>query len=346
METTAGKNAPSDKNHFAVAPGVTGIKIVFVNLFLVSNPDGSWVLVDAGLYGSAGKIKHIAEGLYGKGTRPTAIILTHGHFDHVGALKELAAEWQVPIYAHPLEMPYLTGLSAYPPPDPTVGGGAMAYMAWLYPKKPIDVTGQIQPLPQDGSVPGLTGWQWLHTPGHTAGHISLFRASDRTLIVGDAFSTREPESVIAVVTDKKEVHGPPAYYTSDWAAAGRSVELLADLRPETVASGHGMPMNGETMLFELDELVHYFDQLAVPTSGRYVNEPAVTDERGVVRLPPAIHNPAVPKALVTAGLVALAGMAAFAISRRKNQQKRFLDALDDQPSDYTSYSEETTNNYP
>ncbi len=345
METTAGKRSAQDKNHFPVAPGVTGIKIVFVNLFLVSNSDGSWVLVDAGLYGSAGKIKHIAEGLYGKGAKPTAIVLTHGHFDHVGALKELAAEWQVPIYAHPLEMPYLTGLSAYPPPDPTVGGGAMAYMAWLYPKKPIDVTGYIQSLPSDGSVPGLPGWRWLHTPGHTAGHVSLFRESDRTLIVGDAFTTREPESAIAVMTDKKEVHGPPSYYTSDWIAARRSVELLADLRPETVASGHGMPMQGETMLFELDELVHYFDQLAIPTSGRYVNEPAITDERGVVQLPPPVNNPAVPKALVTAGLVALAGMAAIAISRRK-RQARFLDALDDDTSNYANYSDDTTNNYP
>ncbi|MDQ4139157.1 MAG: MBL fold metallo-hydrolase [Bacteroidota bacterium] len=345
METTAGKLSGKDKNHFPVAPGVTGIKIVFVNLFLVSNSDGSWVLVDAGLYGSAGKIKHIAEGLYGKGTRPTAIILTHGHFDHVGALKELAAEWQVPVYAHPLEMPYLTGLSSYPPPDPTVGGGAMAYMAWLYPKKPIDITGQVQPLPTDGTVPGLPGWRWLHTPGHTAGHISLFRESDRTLIVGDAFSTREPESAIAVVTDRKAIHGPPAYYTSDWVAAQRSVEMLADLRPETVASGHGMPMYGETMLFELDELVHYFDQLAVPSTGRYVNEPAITDERGVVKLPPPVTNPAVPKALVTAGLVALAGMAVIAISRRK-RSTRFIDALDDDTSSYPTYVDDTTNNYP
>ncbi|QMU29840.1 MBL fold metallo-hydrolase [Adhaeribacter radiodurans] len=344
METTTGKLSTKDKNHFPVAPGVTGVKIVFVNLFLVSNSDGSWVLVDAGLYGSAGKIKHIAEGLYGKGTRPSAIILTHGHFDHVGALKELAAEWQVPIYAHPLEMPYLTGLSSYPPPDSSVGGGAMAYMAWLYPKKPIDVTGQVQALPSDGSVPSLPGWRWLHTPGHTAGHVSLFRDSDRTLIVGDAFSTREPESAIAVVTDRKEIHGPPAYYTSDWEAARSSVEKLADLRPETVASGHGMPMQGETMLFELDELVHYFDQLAVPTTGRYVNEPAVTDERGVVKLPPPVTNPVVPKALVTAGLVALAGMAVIAISRRK-KPARYLDTLEEDPS-YPTYSEETTNNYP
>ena len=339
---TASKTSEKNKPYFPVAPGVVGMKIVFVNLFLISNPDHSWVLVDTGLYGSAHRIKQTAESLFGK-VKPKAIILTHGHFDHVGALKELAAEWQVPIYAHPLEMPYLTGLSNYPPPDPTVGGGGMAYMAWLYPKKPIDMTGQILPFPADGSVPEMPGWRWLHTPGHTAGHVSLFRESDRTLIVGDAFTTREPESVLAVMTDKKEIYGPPSYYTSDWEAARRSVELLADLRPETVASGHGRPMQGETMLFELDELARYFDQLAVPATGRYVDEPAITDERGVVKLPPAPASP-VPKALITAGLVALAGMAAVAITRRK-QKARFLDAADD-PNDYANYADDTTNNYP
>jgi len=35
--------------------------------------------------------------------------MTHGHFDHVGGLKHLAREWDVPIYAHELEMPYLNG---------------------------------------------------------------------------------------------------------------------------------------------------------------------------------------------------------------------------------------------
>ena len=95
-------------NLYTVADGVTGQKIVFVNLYYVTGsdgPSGNWVLVDAGLYGSAGRIKKAAEERFGKGARPSAIILTHGHFDHVGALKELAAEWNVPVYAHHLEIP-------------------------------------------------------------------------------------------------------------------------------------------------------------------------------------------------------------------------------------------------
>src|SRR5689334_4733269 len=122
---------------YHVAPGVTGLKIVFVNVYLASEPgSNSWVLIDTGLKGSAGRIKKAAEAQFGAGSRPEAILLTHGHFDHIGALYDLAEEWDVPVYAHLMEMPYLTGLSSYPPPDPTVGGGAMAFLSWMYPKGP------------------------------------------------------------------------------------------------------------------------------------------------------------------------------------------------------------------
>jgi glyoxylase-like metal-dependent hydrolase (beta-lactamase superfamily II) len=42
-------------------------------------------------------------------------VLTHGHFDHVGSVIELADYWNVPVYAHKLELPYLVGQMDYPP---------------------------------------------------------------------------------------------------------------------------------------------------------------------------------------------------------------------------------------
>src|SRR5690606_10707478 len=131
---------------------------------------------------------------FGKGSRPTAIIMTHGHFDHVGALEDLARRWNVPVYAHPMEMQYLDGTASYPPPDPGVGGGLMARLSPLYPRGPVNVGERLQPLPDDGTVPGMAGWTWIHTPGHTVGHIALWRASDRTLVAGDAFITTNQES--------------------------------------------------------------------------------------------------------------------------------------------------------
>src|SRR4051812_46259884 len=166
-----------DKNfYFNVAPHVWGMKDIFVNIYMIQNEDEkNWVLVDAGLKTSAGKIKRMAASLFGENSKPKCIILTHGHFDHVGSLKKLATEWDVPVYAHYLELPYLTGRSYYPPPDPSVGGGLMAWMSFIYPNKPINMDGKIYALPEDGTVPGLKDWRYIHTPGHAPGHISLFR---------------------------------------------------------------------------------------------------------------------------------------------------------------------------
>jgi glyoxylase-like metal-dependent hydrolase (beta-lactamase superfamily II) len=328
------------ENIYTVADGVLGMKIVFVNLYFVNGsegPGGNWVLVDAGLYGSANRIRKVAEERFGKGARPSAIILTHGHFDHVGALKELATEWNVPIYAHHLEIPYLTGLSSYPPPDPSVGGGGMAYMSFMYPKKPIELGGMVQPLPPDGFVPGLPEWRWFHTPGHSPGHVSFFRERDRTLIAGDAVTTRKPESVLAVITDEPEVCGPPTYFTPDWAAAKASVHTIAALNPNIIATGHGIPMRGERMIDELNELSRMFDEIAVPAHGRYVGHPAVMNEQGVVSLPEAVPNPA-NKVLITAGLVTVAGLAAYAISKRRSNGKQ--SKLESPLDNHTYYGEE------
>jgi glyoxylase-like metal-dependent hydrolase (beta-lactamase superfamily II) len=273
---------------FNVSKGVAGIRILFVNVYMIKNEDNSWVLVDAGLYGSAKRIKQAAEELFGENGSPEAILLTHGHFDHVGALKELAEEWNVPVYAHSMETPYLTGLSSYPPPDPTVGGGAMAYMSWLYPKKPISLGDRLHVYPTDGSAPFLHGWRIIHTPGHSSVHVSLFRESDRTLIAGDAFVTTKQESLRSVISQRKEIHGPPAYFTSDWQAAEVSVRVLNDLHPSIAATGHGVPMQGDLLKKELENLAENFWETGRPSHGRYVNAPAFTNEHGVVALPPPV----------------------------------------------------------
>ena len=251
-----------------------------------SEGSDAWFLVDAGLVTAYDKILKMAEQLFGA-VPPQAIILTHGHFDHVGSLIRLARFWNVPVYAHHLELPYLTGKSSYPPADPWVGGGMMALMADLYPDDPIDISDRVITLPTDGSIlPDFPEWQYFHTPGHAPGHISLWRAKDKTLVSGDALVTTKQESLTSVIFQTSVISGPPKYFTCDWQNAESSVKTLVDLEPAIVASGHGKPMKGEQMNAELAMLRDHFRDRAVPEHGRYADIPAITDDQGVVSVPP------------------------------------------------------------
>ncbi|KAA6432778.1 MBL fold metallo-hydrolase [Dyadobacter flavalbus] len=282
-----------NKSYFEVAEGVWGLTDIFTNVYVIQNkPDNTWVLVDAGLKTAYPKIKLMVNELFGENARPSAIILTHGHFDHTGSLKKLAEEWSVPVYAHYLELPYLTGKSAYPPPDPTVGGGLMSYMADLYPKTGLDLQNRVEAFPGiTPDIPFLPDWKYLHTPGHAPGHVSFWREKDKVLIAGDAFVTTKQESAISVMLQTKVISGPPKYFTYDWYKAEDSVQRLASLLPEVVATGHGKPMSGKEMQEQLMDLAYHFQDVAVPKHGRYVQSPAVADSRGVVVVPKLESEP-------------------------------------------------------
>ncbi len=281
-------HAEDDGKTQEVASDLAYKRLAIVNVLFYGTPgvaDG-WLLIDAGIPGTASIIANAAEARFGKDARPAAIILTHGHFDHVGALETLAERWDVPIHAHPLELPYLDGRSSYPPPDPSVGGGLMALLSPLYPRGPVNVGRWLRPLPADGAVPHMPGWRWLPAPGHTPGQVALWRESDRTLIAADAFITTAQESAYAVAVQQPELHGPPKYYTQNWVAAQSSVQELAKLEPELVVTGHGPAMQGVELRRALHALADHFVQIAVPKDGRYVREPARADESGTVYVPP------------------------------------------------------------
>lgn len=254
-----------------VLPDLFCHTIQIVNICLVGRPDSKdFVLVDAGMPQSADDIISVTEERFGVNNPPKAIILTHGHFDHVGAIIELVKHWQVPVYAHELELPYLTGKERYPEPDPTVEGGMVAKMSLLFPNEPIKLGDHVEVLPTDGSVPHMPSFRWVHTPGHTPGHISLFREEDRALIAGDAFITVKQEYLYKVLTQEQEISGPPRYLTTDWDAARASVEKLEKLHPSVAITGHGLPMSGTQLTDSLQKLVKEFDTIALPDYGKYV----------------------------------------------------------------------------
>ena len=235
------------------APGIAVVPTLIANAYLVGEA-ASWVLVDACTPGNEGRIRHAAERRFGPGSRPRAILLTHCHFDHAGSAGPLADAWGVPIYAHRLELPYLTGQRSYPPfnfSEP----GFFTRIARFFPTSTVNLGTRVlalelekagesacpSPEPQ-GAIPGLPDWEIIETPGHTPGHVAFFRRGDAALLAGDALTTMNLDSFWDTIARRKQVCRPPVPATIDWNDARRSVELLAGLRPALIAAGHGAPM--------------------------------------------------------------------------------------------------------
>ena len=87
----------------------------------------------------------------------------------------------------------------------------------------------------------MPGWEWFHTPGHSPGHVSLWRKSDRTLIAGDAFITVDMSKFTSLLTQKPELTPPPTPATPDWGAARESVGASPASAPSPSPPATGPP---------------------------------------------------------------------------------------------------------
>jgi glyoxylase-like metal-dependent hydrolase (beta-lactamase superfamily II) len=302
-----------------IAADLAHLRTSFSNVYFIGNRH-AWILVDAGVVGYADAIREAAAERFGAESRPRAIVLTHGHFDHSAGALELARRWNVAVYAHPLEFPYLTGKSRYPMKDPTVGG-AMAFMSRFFPVKTNDISEVLVDLPATGELPGVEGWMTVFTPGHAPGHVSFFREVDGALVAGDALATADLDSWYGLVSQKQKISRPASPFTFDWGKARASVLALAELKPRVIAAGHGEPMVGEHVARELEDFARTF---APPAHGRYVVAPAEANEHGVIYEPPPPPDH-LPK--VAAGLVA--GMFLFAGVFFSRRGKRSVPAAGD-----------------
>ncbi len=100
------------------------------------------------------------------------------------------------------------------------------------------------PLEPGGAIPGVDGWEWIHTPGHTPGHVAYVRARDRVVLAGDAILTLEVNTVAGILRQRQGLSGPPWYTTWDRQAAIVSIVAVAALEPGVLATGHGLPLAG------------------------------------------------------------------------------------------------------
>lgn len=190
------------------------------NLYLLDTPAGL-LLVDSGMPQANQKLLRALQG-----RRPEALLLTHHHLDHVGGARILWERYGLPIYAHPLEIPFISGEARRPPfpPIPWLGD-------WI--------ANSPRPVPREALRPieagaELMGWQVVHLPGHTRGQIGLLRAG--VLIAGDALRVGAQKPYL-----------PPAMVNQNTAEARCTVGRIARLDVHTIYVGHGPPTSLEAV---------------------------------------------------------------------------------------------------
>jgi glyoxylase-like metal-dependent hydrolase (beta-lactamase superfamily II) len=227
-----------------IGSGVMRSNVYFVR----SGP--SWSLLDAAWPNRGELIRRAAASLFGAQSRPSSILLTHIHPDHSGSAPELARTWGVPVYVHPAELPLAPGRYVPEYGNP-LDRRVIVPLLRLLPARSVEamaprgsLLGLVESLGVDGEVPGLPGWEWIATPGHTPGHVAYFRRGDGVLLAGDAVLTVNLNSIPDLLLNRQRFAGPPYVSTWRWPAARRSVAKLAGLEPRVVAAGHGRPIAG------------------------------------------------------------------------------------------------------
>lgn len=223
-----------------IAPGVHRIGTDSkINAYLVEEA-GRVTIVDAGV---AGFYKDLPNELASMGRTiddVDALVLTHGHSDHIGFAERLRTERRVPVSVHEADAALARGEVPNPAKGfgPTKLGPLAGFLWFSLIKGGLRTThiGEVSTF-GDGAtldVPGTP--RVILTPGHTPGSAALHFTSRDALLIGDALAT------YSVTTG---AHGPQiAPFTADSKQAVDSLTRLEDVEASWVLPGHGDAWSG------------------------------------------------------------------------------------------------------
>lgn len=194
--TTPGTPAPGASSGAAVAGGWQRVSLDFVSAYLLIR-GGEAAVVDTGTAGSETAIEAALKAAGSDWAAVKHVILTHQHADHAGGLAGVAPLVSAKLYAGQAD---IQGIEA---------------------GKPLTAVA-------DGDE--VFGLQIIGTPGHTAGHVSIFEPSTGVLVAGDA------------LRNENGLEGSAPQYTADADQAAASVKKLAALQVKVILPGHGEPL--------------------------------------------------------------------------------------------------------
>ncbi|MFJ4295153.1 MBL fold metallo-hydrolase [Curtobacterium sp. NPDC089689] len=220
-----------------VAEGIHRLEVAHTNTYLVETGD-RLLMVDAGL---PAVWPHLQLAVRDLGYSPAAVealLLTHGHFDHVGTAGRMRREWGTPVYVHPGDRELAAHPYSYRPQTNRFGfvalhPGGLAPLGRMLLAGAAWVSGVADTLPLESRAE-VPGSPWIiETPGHTDGHVALHFADRDAVIVGDALVTLDPYTGGI----GPRVVAPAA--TADVPEAVASLDRLVDTEAAHVLPGHG-----------------------------------------------------------------------------------------------------------
>ena len=226
--------------HANVVEGVHRIDHAFTNFYLVEDDD-RLTLVDAGVPTAWEPLQAALRSLGRALDQIEALVLTHGHFDHVGIAERVRSQLGIPVYVHENDVPltkhpwrydhersrtrYLTTqVRALP-----IVASLIRNRAWLAP--PVKDVIRYS----DGLLPVPGGPRAIHCPGHTLGHCALHLADRDVVIAGDAIVTLDP------YTGRRGPRIVARAATADSERNLRTLDAIEETAARTVLTGHGEP---------------------------------------------------------------------------------------------------------
>ena len=231
--------------HRDLATGIHRIEHAHVNLYLVEGDRGEYTVVDAGLPGVWSNLGRLLGEVGANPDNVAALLLTHAHFDHVGAAAAMQKQWRLPVWthseekelaAHPLRYQHERNRFGVPLTHPR----SLPIVARMTLAGALMVKGVEDAIVFDANhsldLPGKP--VPVFTPGHTFGHTALHFPERDALITGDALVTLDP------YTGGRGPQIVSGAATADSEQALKSLAVLRDTDATVVLPGHGEPWTG------------------------------------------------------------------------------------------------------
>jgi glyoxylase-like metal-dependent hydrolase (beta-lactamase superfamily II) len=202
------------------------VPLGLANGVLLEGDDGELVLVDAGFPDHEAAIFDALRTLDREPQELRHVVFTHAHPDHIGSAAAIVARTGAKTWMHPADVRIAESGGPFRPMSSSPGlVQKIGFRLFWRPNEPVAPIRIDEQIDDGETLPIAGGLEVIHTPGHSAGHVSLLWQNGRLLIVGDVGSN------VAGVSD------PLGF--EDREQGRRSQRQLASVHFEAAAFGHG-----------------------------------------------------------------------------------------------------------